>query len=702
MKTFLILCLAFASGFLAPLLHAENNGAGLTPPLGWSSWSFVRKTPTEANIEAQASAIISSGLAAHGFEFVNVDDYYYLDPATTVDVYGRWVLDPTAFPDGMAVVGSYVHGLGLKFGLYMTPGIPVAAYNQNTPILGTSYHAQDIVALPLAYATNYNGSFGSDSKKVMYKIDFTKPGAQAFINSWANLLASYGADYLKLDGVGTGTVADIQAWSAALQQSGRLIHFELSNSLAAGSGATWRQYTNGWRIEGDIEAYGTNNYPLTSWSKVSARFTDAPNFTTWAGPGGWNDLDSLELGNGANDGLTADQRQTAMTLWTTVCSPLFLGTDLTNMDSGDLALLTNDEVLQVDQAGSPAAPLTSGTTTQVWRSLQWDGSYIVALYNLGSSSATVSVTWAQLGITGAAVAVRDLWARTDLGAMSTGFSATVVPYGSRLLRVVPAIPVTRYCANAAANTIVSPALYSRNAVCSDGVKAGYVGQGGTLTFGQIVVPAAASYNVTFAYLNGDTVARTAQVSVNGGSPTTVSFPTQGSYAVVGTLTVSLPLLKGANTITLGNPTAYAPDFDSLVVQAKAAPATLPTPIQAWRTKYFGAPDNTGSAADLANPAGDGIPNLTKYAFGMNPLVPGVNPVTMSTDTGYLSLRVPLYPYATDVSCTVQFSSDLVNWTTNGTTVDQHNATLLRVHDSAPVGSTASGQFLRVQATATAK
>ena len=221
----------------------------------------------------------------------------------------------------MAAVGSYVHGRGLKFGLYMTPGIPVEAYNQNTPILGTSYHAQDIVAVPLTYAKNYcyqTGSNPNTFEKVMYNIDYTKPGAQAFINSWANLLASYGVDFLKLDGISSSTVPDITAWSAALQATGRTVHFELSDS-----GYTNPKLANGWRIDSDIEDYSTTIYPLTDWSNVANRFSAAPNYTSSAGPGHWSDLDSLEVGNGANTGLSADQRQTAMTLWATALfSPL--------------------------------------------------------------------------------------------------------------------------------------------------------------------------------------------------------------------------------------------------------------------------------------------------------------------------------------------------------------------------------------------
>ena len=93
--------------------QAEANGVSLTPPMGWSSWSFIRKNPTESNIEAQALAMSTSGLVAHGYTYVNIDDFWYLNPATTVDSYGRWVTDPSRFPDGMAAVAGYVHNLSL-------------------------------------------------------------------------------------------------------------------------------------------------------------------------------------------------------------------------------------------------------------------------------------------------------------------------------------------------------------------------------------------------------------------------------------------------------------------------------------------------------------------------------------------------------------------------------------------------------------
>ncbi|GAA1255664.1 hypothetical protein GCM10009665_52720 [Kitasatospora nipponensis] len=415
--------------------HAQPNGVATTPPMGWSSWSFLRKDPTEQNIEAQGQALATSGLVAHGYDYLNIDDFWYLNPATTVDAYGRWVTDPSRFPHGMGAVGSYVHGLGEKFGMYLTPGIPVAAYNQNTPIQGTSFHARDIVSNTLSTETNYN--FGAGS---MYYIDYAKnpAAAQAYLDSWADQLASYGVDYLKIDGVGDWDVPDIQHWSQALNRSGRPVHLELSNSLDVNNGATWRSYANGWRIDGDVECYCSgSSYPLTNWNNVSARFGDVPQWTDLAGPGGWNDLDSIEVGNGADDGLTVDERQSQLTLWAISGAPLLLGTDLTHLDGGDLGLLGNDEVIAVDQPGHPARPVDRLTQQQVWSAPNGDGSYTVALFNLTGSAAPVTARWSDVGFSGSA-SVRDLWNHSELGAANGSFSATIAAHGTRLLRVTPA------------------------------------------------------------------------------------------------------------------------------------------------------------------------------------------------------------------------------------------------------------------------
>ncbi len=406
--------------------HAENNGVGQKPFMGWSSWYFVGRNPTQANIEAQAQAV-STHLKSHGYNYILLDDFYYLNPSTNVDQYGRWVTDTTRFPSGLAGVASYVHGLGLKFGAYLTPGIPVAAVNQNTAIQGTSYHARDI-ADTSRHETNYN--YGGN---VMYYIDYSKPGAQAYINSWANLLASWGVDFLKIDGVGTYDIPDIQAWSQGLQQTGRPILFDLSNSLSVSQGDTWRQYANSWRISGDVQCYCSTQ---VTWNSFSSRFSQAPAWLQFAGTGAWNDLDSLNVANGSIDGISNDERQTYMTLWAIESAPLNAADDLTNIDSYGLSLLTNDEVIAVDQAGHPAHPVSQSSNQQVWWANNGDGSYTVALFNLGGSSSNVTANWSDLGITGAA-SVHDLWSHSDLGSFSGNFGATLNSHASRLLKVTP-------------------------------------------------------------------------------------------------------------------------------------------------------------------------------------------------------------------------------------------------------------------------
>ncbi|MGO8766016.1 MAG: RICIN domain-containing protein [Limisphaerales bacterium] len=555
---------------------AETNGVSATPAMGWSTWSFLRQHPTEASVEAQALAMHNSGLQNHGFIYINLDDFYYYNPATTVDAYGRWVVSSNTFPDGMAAVAAYVHSLGLKFGIYVTAGIPVAAYKQNTPILGTTYHAQDIVTNTSTYEVNYN--YGDNC---MYYIDYNKPGAQAFMNSWADLFASWGVDYLKIDGVGDGDINDIEAWSQALVQSGRPIHLELSNSLDVNNGRIWEEYANGWRIEGDIECYcsGTS-YPLTDWNNVLNRFKDAPHWTQFGGPGGWNDLDSLEVGNGTNnDGLTTSQEQAMMTLWSICCAPLILGVDLTQLNTNDTPMLFNNNVLQIDQDGSIGAPLAYNTTTQIWRATETDGTYAVAFFNLGSATTNISVTWAQLGFTNAAE-VQDLWAGTDLGRQTNGYTASVPPDSATFYRIAPVFPAFRYLADAPANVLAGGATLAESPELSAGLIVGYVGEGGTLTFNNVMAPTSGTYNVTFFYENGDP-SRNADISINGGSATALAFVTSGGWNVLASETITVPLQPGSNSIAISNPTAYAPNFDSLVVQSVApAPPLAPTGLAA--------------------------------------------------------------------------------------------------------------------------
>ena len=419
----------------APPAIAEANGLATTPIMGWSSWSFVRSDPTEAKIEAQADAMKSSGLAAVGYQYVNIDDFWMAcnSDGPEVNSNGYWVADTTKFPDGMTAVAAHVHADGLKFGLYLTPGIPENAVLANTPIEGTSDTAAGIAETSVS-EKNYNCQH-------MYGINYSAAGAQAYINGWADLLASWGVDYLKIDGVGTSDIADIQAWSTALKQTGRPIVLELSNSLAISDATTWSSLANGWRTTGDIECYcGTDgsSYPLTDYGNVNSRFNAAASWQPYAGPvvEGWNDMDSVEVGNGSNDGLTEPERETQLSLWALASAPLILGTDLTNLDSTDLGLLKNTAVIGVDQDAIPGDRVLTSTNEQVFDKREKAGDYVVGIFNTDTTAShSFTVSLAQLGLAGEAN-LTDLWSGDSLGE-GTSITVTVPAGGVSLVKAVP-------------------------------------------------------------------------------------------------------------------------------------------------------------------------------------------------------------------------------------------------------------------------
>jgi hypothetical protein len=420
---------------------ADDNGVGRTPAMGWSSWSFLRHDPTEANVEAQAKAMKDSGLARAGYQYVNLDDFWYQcrgSPGPAVDQYGRWAIDAARFPsagrlNGIEALARYVHSLGLKFGLYVTPGISRRAVAQNTAIKGTPYTA-DQIAEPSVTENNYDchGMVG---------IDYAKPGAQQFVDSWADEFAAWGVDYLKLDGVGSFDSPDIEAWSRALRQTGRRIHLELSSALDIGAAATWKQYANGWRTGGDIECYACesagSSYPLTSWADVSSRFGQVAAWQPDGGPGAFNDYDSIEVGNGGHDGLTRPERQTQLSLWALAAAPLILGTDLTRLDPADLGLLENRDVISVDQDAIDAARIADTATYQIFAKTEKNGDVAVGLFNVGGTREIIDAPVSALGLKASPeYLVNDLWSH-HRSLTSGTISAEVPPHGVALFRVAP-------------------------------------------------------------------------------------------------------------------------------------------------------------------------------------------------------------------------------------------------------------------------
>ena len=423
-------------------VRAENNGLERTPVLGWSGWSFLRKDPTAAKIEAQARALKTSGLQKIGYTYVNLDDFWYQCPGPrgpNVDPYGRWVTDSSTFPahgdtNGIKAVADYVHSLGLKFGIYVTPGISKQAVSKNTPIKGTSYTA-DQIAEPSVRENNYNCGG-------MVGIDFNKPGAQQYINSWADMLAGWGVDYVKLDGVKNSNVPDIKAWSNAIRQSGRPMVLDVTQgSYTKAIAPTLMKYANQWEFAPDIECYrcekGGSSYPLTSWADVENRFNYVAEWQPYAGPGGFNDYDSIEVGNGNNDGLTPAERQTQLSLWALGASPLILGVDLTHLDPLDLKYLKNTAVLAVDQDSIAAKRVLNAGNRQVFAKMEPNGDAIVGLFNTGGTAEKVSIEASDVGLPRSehGYSARNLWTgKTEK--MGGTISAIVPSHGVVLYRVM--------------------------------------------------------------------------------------------------------------------------------------------------------------------------------------------------------------------------------------------------------------------------
>jgi alpha-galactosidase len=570
MRTFLSIA---ATGLLLGSLHApanaQINGVGNKPYLGWSSFSeqtINGSFLTQANIQTQSDALKASGLEEHGFRYVNIDSGWQ----GSFDANGRPVPNPTIFPNMKGLV-DHIHANGQKAGIYWIPGIEQPAVDGNYPILGTSYHTQDIVVMPLAQGNAFAGSLPNPYHD---KIDFTKPGAQEYINSVVDLFASWGIDFIKLDAVTPGSYsndlsidnrADVKAWSQAIGQSHRPIWLTVSWQLDQDYLDVWQQYSNARRIDDDVECEGGCGGYLTNWPRIILREYDDLSWENAAGfTLGWNDLDTLDVGNGSADGLSDTEKQTAITIWAMANAPLYLGGDLTQLDALAKSAFTNDELLAVDQSGHPATQKTGGLHP-VWIADAGDGDYYVALYNFTAFPDRVDVRWSDLGFKNA-VAVRDLWHHTNLGAIPGEFNTMVLGHGARLLKVTPQGEIERPPADtsyeAETATVTGSTAPAPCPACSGGVKVGNIGGASQVIFNNISVRKSGIYRMQIdAMTQGP---RTLEYSVNGAAAASLNMG-GGSFLLPQSSTVPVALNAGNNIITFLNPSGYGADLDRIVI-----------------------------------------------------------------------------------------------------------------------------------------
>jgi alpha-galactosidase len=374
--------------FLAACFFAAGTGLAKaqklaqTPPMGWNSWNHYHLKINDALIRAQAKALVDSGMKKAGYEYVVMDGGW----EGFHDANGVFHPNILKFPD-MKKLCDYIHSLGLKVGIHTSPG-PVTCSGREA-----TYGHEQQDAETFAH----------------WGIDFVK-------YDWCSGSQVYRPDQMK---------EAYEKFHQALLRTGRPILYSFSNG---GRESVWKWGAsvggNMWRTTGDIQ----NNYLRMAYVGFEQN-----GLAKYAGPGHWNDPDMLEIGNGA---LTKDEERMQMSLWSLVAAPLFAGNDLTKMSPQTLAILTNREVIAVDQdrAGIEGHRVWQEGPLEIWMKPLADGSKAVGMFNRNEHEMTMTLNFKDIGIAGSAK-LRDLWAHKDLGTFTGSYTTRVPRHGVIMLKV---------------------------------------------------------------------------------------------------------------------------------------------------------------------------------------------------------------------------------------------------------------------------
>lgn len=417
------------------------------PPMGWNSYDAFGDSVTEAEVVSNAT-YLKEHLLAHGWNYVVVDFRWYDSVATyddkdltkdrsgaelAADQFGRLLPVTNRFPsaadgNGFKTLADQIHAMGLKFGFHLMRGIPRQTVNAATPIADSSFTAAD-AGDPKSTCSWCPDMFGVRANAA----------GQSWYDSVFKLYASWGLDFVKVDDLSVPYHAsEIEMIRKAIDKCGRPIVFSTSPGPTSASHAGHiKMQANMWRVSGDF---------WDDWRKLNSQFTLLARWQGTGGPGHWPDADMIPFGHLAircwtnakehQTRFTHDEMTTLMTLWSLAPSPLMLGMNLPDTDDWTLALLSNDEVIAVDQdaLGDPARRVQELETTEVWLKKLQNGSAAVGLFNCGETNATVEVNWTDAGLSGKQN-VRDLWQHRDLGAFDGKFSSAIPAHGAMLIQV---------------------------------------------------------------------------------------------------------------------------------------------------------------------------------------------------------------------------------------------------------------------------
>jgi alpha-galactosidase len=435
----LFACCSLGVCVAASPTYAQETQLAPVPPMGWNSWDAYGTTIKESEVKANADAM-ASVLKKDGWQYIVVDIQWYEPNAhahgyrpnaeLAMDRYGRLIPAANRFPSsangqGFKPLADYIHSKGLKLGIHILRGIPRQAVAQNVLILNSNVHAADIADKQTLCKWNTD----------MYGVDMSKPGAQAYYDSIVAQYAKWGVDFIKADDMSRPYhKVEIEALHRAIVKSGRPIVLSLSPGPAPLSEVqSLRANAQMWRIEDDL---------WDNWKSVKNMYFRAESWAPLVVTGRWPDADMLPLGHiglraeRGNDRLSQlshDEQITLMTLWSIFRSPLMMGGDLPTLDPFTRSLLTNADVLAVNQHSTDNKIAYKQGDIRVWtaRSAQGRRMDYVAVFNLGDASAPVHLKWDQVGLSAEPASARDLWSGSTQSAPAN-LDVTLAPHASAI------------------------------------------------------------------------------------------------------------------------------------------------------------------------------------------------------------------------------------------------------------------------------
>ncbi len=428
----------------------SKNKFAKTPPMGWNSWDCYGAAVNEEQLLGNAE-YMAKYLKDYGWQYVVCDIQWYEPKAKDnnynnftelcMDEYSRLIPAVNRFPSsangvGFKAIADKIHAMGLKFGIHIMRGIPRQAVHQNTPILNCDKTARQVVH-------HFSVCPWNTDMYGMYDCD----GAQKYYDSIFQMYAEWGIDFVKVDDI---CVTEFRKWDTpysaphevemirkAIDKTGRDIVLSLSPGPAELSVADHLcEYANMWRLTGDF---------WDSWDKLYDMFTRCEKWSPYVSEGCWPDCDMLPLGNISRNGtchgpqdrytqFTKDEQITLMTLWSIFRSPLMFGGEMRNNDEWTLSLMTNEEVIDVNQNSRDGKQGYRDENTIIWTAISSDNKPLIAVFNVSDKVSEITVDLSKYDLAGDYV-LRDLWQKQDLEKVTDKITCTVNSHGAKLFKL---------------------------------------------------------------------------------------------------------------------------------------------------------------------------------------------------------------------------------------------------------------------------